>query len=173
MTTTPESVDPSAKTYTATEFKAANVSILDDLFTLGYTTSSEVLVYAEGNIKITAQFRTLVPSEMREVHETVSGFRSMGGQYITEQIEILSRGVVNINNMPLILDQHDREELAKVLDKGDVTPLEQARYIFLNKIRSKPVLDMLYEKYMEFVNGIEQEFEEVKKKLKEDTGQSS
>lgn len=173
MTTTPEAVTSSPQTKPATTFKNVNVSILDDLFNLGYTTSDDVLVYESEGTTIVAQFRTLVPAEMREVHESVGSFRSMGAQFITEQIELLSRGVVRINNMPLILDQHDREELASKLNKADLTPLEQARYIFLNKIRSKPVLDMLYDKYMEFIQSVEKEFEEVKKKLKEDPGQSS
>jgi hypothetical protein len=173
MTTTPEPVTSSPQPKPATAFKNVNVSVLDDMFNLGYTTSADVLVYESAGTSIVATFRTLVPAEMRDVHEAVGAFRSMGAQFITEQIELLARGVVTINNMPLILDQHDREELSKKLDRADLTPLEQARYIFLNKIRSKPVLDMLYDKYMEFIQSIEKEFEEVKKKLKEDPGQSS
>jgi len=173
MTATPEAVSTSPDPKPSTQFKPASVSILDDLFNIGYTTSEEVLVYEAEGTKITASFRTLVPAEMREVHEVIGSFQSMGAQFITEQIELLARGIMLINNMPLSLDQHDRETLSKDLDKPDLTPLEQARYILLNKLRSKPVLDMLYDKYMEFINGVEKEFEDIKKKLKEDSGQQT
>lgn len=162
MTTKPD-FSETPKTPTVSK---RSISVLDDLFNLGYTTSGDILLYEHEDKRISAAFRTLVPAELRDVHECIGAYSSIGAKIITEQIELLARGVVMINNMPLILDQHDREELAKKDNVKDPSPLEQARYILLHKLNSKPVLDLLYGAYMEFLGNIDKEFEEIKKKLK-------
>jgi hypothetical protein len=143
------------------------VAVLEDLFYLGYTSSNRITIYEdeEKGVIINATFRTLTPTENRDVFEAVSRFNSIGGQSVTERIETLARAIKTINDMPLTLESDEKEEYHKKHGK-DPSPLEQARIILFDKIKSIHVIDALYEAYMEFKSGIEIGFDDVKKKLK-------
>lgn len=144
-------------------------SILEDIFYLGYATSEEMTVF-EGekdgkSIKIVAKFRTLMPAEIRDIFEEVQKYTSGLGQYATEQIETLARAIVQINGMRMVMDHTERAKMMDELRVKETTPLQEARYILTKKIRSAYMLDLLYEKYREFVDKVRDEFEKSKKKL--------
>jgi len=146
--------------------KELNISVVEDLFSLGYSKSENIIIYKneEKNIEIVAQFRTLTPLELREMSEILNQFGSFSAQLITEKIETLARSIVHINNMPLILDTNERDAYEKQYGKPP-TALEMARKIMSEKIKSPHIIDMLYDKYSEFTNKISEHFEDIKKKL--------
>lgn len=159
MTTEPETLKQSDPNL--------SVSVIEDLFSVGYTKSDNVVVYKDEakNIEIVTQFRTLTPLELREISETINQFGSFSAQLITEKIETLARSIIHINNMPLILDMNERSEYEKK-HGNPPTSLEMARKIISGKIKSAHIIDMLYDQYSEFTAKIVEHFEDVKKKLK-------
>ena len=157
MTTEPEQIQKK---------KDLNISVIEDLFSIGYTKSENIVVYKneEKNVEIITQFRTLTPLELREISEILNQFGSFSAQLITEKIETLARSIVHINNMPLVLDINERDEHEKKFGKAP-SALEMARKIIAEKIKSPHIIDMLYEKYAEFTGKISEHFEDIKKKL--------
>jgi len=139
-------------------------AILEDLFTIGYTKSKNLLVYKDGATEFYVQFRTLTPVEFREVFEATSRFSSAFGQDITSKLEILARSIVTINNMPLILDEKDRKDFYDKYDR-DPTPGDQARYILIEKIKSSYIIDFLFEAFQKFNEEVKAQFDDIKKKL--------
>ena len=138
MTTEPEQIQKK---------KDLNISVIEDLFSIGYTKSENIVVYKneEKNVEIVTQFRTLTPLELREISEILNQFGSFSAQLITEKIETLARSIVHINNMPLVLDINERDEHEKKFGKAP-SALEMARKIIAEKIKSPHIIDMLYEK---------------------------
>jgi len=167
MTAEPEAIKPKKNE----EF---SIAIIEDLFSLGYAKSENIVVYKDEkkNVEIITQFRTLTPLELREISEILNQFGSFAAQLITEKIETLARSIVHINNMPLVLDIDERDKHEKEYGKGP-TQLEMARKIISEKIKSQHIIDMLYEKYRDFTNKIADHFEDVKKKLNNQTSSSS
>ena len=168
MTADPE-INPAVFSV-ATQKEDGTVSaILEDMFSLGYAKSGEVVVYegeqAGKTIKITAEFRTVLPAEIRDIFEEVQKYPSFLGGFVTEQIETLARALIKINGMRLALDQNDRTDMLKELDTTSITPLNEARYILIKKIKSVHVLDALYDSYKKFIDTVRQKFEDSKKKL--------
>ena len=140
---------------------------LEDLFILGYTTSEPLVVYEDekGDKRIVARFRTLTPIELRKVYEESTKYSSFGGKDITEKLETLCFAIMTINGMPLVMSTGQREEYTK--EYGELpSPLDQARHLIINQIKSIYIIDALYEAYEEFSNRVKQEFEDIKKKLK-------
>jgi len=145
----------------------SKTSILEDMFYLGYTKSEKVVVYRDESkeVEINAVFRTITPAELREIYEASGRYETVGGQAITEKLETLARAIVTINEMPLILDTNDREKFKKEYGR-DPDVLEQAKIILIEKLKSPELLDMLYESYREFAKTITEQFNDIKKKLK-------
>ena len=141
------------------------ITILEDLFTIGYAKSDDIKVY-EDNLgrSFSVQFRTLTPCEYRDIAEILSFYRSTHAQVWTEKIETLARAIITINKMPLLLDPKERKDYE---DKNKVPPtsLEQARIILYEKIKSTDVIDLLYSEYAKFTEQITKSFEDIKKKL--------
>lgn len=169
MTIEPESIsgqvspeDPPKK-----KFELSQIAVLEDLFYLGFSKSEKMIVYKDEvkNLEINVVFRTLTPSEHRDIWESLSKFSSFGAQAITEKMEILSRAIVTLNDMPLVLDNKDKEEFNKRFSR-DPSPLDQARFIIIEKIKSKELIDLLYEAYEAFSKNIIKNFDDIKKKLK-------
>jgi len=141
------------------------VTILEDLYTLGYTRSSDIKVYEDSRgVEIVVQFRTLTTTELRDLSELISVYRSIGAQVLTEKVETLARALIHINKFPLVLDVKDKDDFEKKYSRQP-TPLEMARTILYEKIRSPYVIDVLYEEYQKFTSKIEASFADVKKKL--------
>jgi len=141
------------------------ISILEDIFYLGYTTSKKITIFndEEKKIKVNVVFRTLMPVEFRDIFETVGKYDTYQAQEIVNIIETLARSIQTINDMPLALDQKDKEDYEK-LNKKAPTPLDQAREILTNKIKSAQVLDALFEEYNKFYDGVKEQFKDIKKK---------
>lgn len=149
------------------KYPIEKVGILEDLFYLGYASSGKIVIFEdpEKNIKITATFRTLTPSEIRDVSEEVDKFSSLDSRIITDKMETLARGVQTINDMHLQLPSNEMEKFKE--DYGrEASPLDQARIILIDKIKSVYIIDALYEAYQEFVRETRDNFEDLKKKLK-------
>jgi hypothetical protein len=155
---------------TETAYSTDNVTIeadihpLESLFYLGYATSPVVTIFKDDSATLQAQFRTLTPVELRDVLETANRFTSDGAKVITERIETLARAIVHINHMPLMLVNKDQQEFFNKY-KRNPSPLDMARVILQDKIKSMVVIDALYDYYMEFVSKLLDKFEEAKKKL--------
>jgi hypothetical protein len=143
------------------------IAPIEDLFYIGYTKSDNLTIYEdeETKIKFTVQFRTLTPPEYRDIFEAVGKFQTFGAQEIQEKIEVLARAVVLINEMPLILDEKDREFFKKEYGR-DPSTLDQCRYIIGNKIQSIHMIELLYDEYKKFAEETRENFEDIKKKLK-------
>lgn len=156
--------EPTESTPYTTVATDRDTAVLEDLFLLGYTTSEPIAIYKDEKTEIRVQYRTLLPYEHREIAQAVSSFTSPVAQYITEQIETLARAVVTINSMPLQLNLDDKKSFQSE-HRREPTPLDQARYVMTKKIRSKHILDAMFDAYVEFVEGITKHFEELKKKL--------
>jgi len=163
MTLEPEQLKPDQ----SVDVKQYHISILEDLFYLGYANSDKIIIYKDPdkNIEINATFRTLTPAEHRDIFEYLENFNSMEAKIIAEKMEILARAVRTINDMPLVLDAGERKQYKDVYGH-DPSSLEQARYIIVERIKSVQVIDALYEAYNEFVTEVRKSFEDVKKKLK-------
>jgi hypothetical protein len=144
---------------------------LEDMFYIGYVNSKPYIIYKDGDKEIVVQYRTLVPHELRVIAEEVHKYTSPLGQLYTEQIEILARAIVRINNMPLVFNVADREDWIRRYAKHP-TPIEMARVILLEKIKSEHILDALFDGYKEFSSEIQVHFEDIKKKLKNPTSSS-
>ena len=142
--------------------------VFENLFSVGYTVSDKLMIFhdEEKNVKIEATFRTLTPPEMREVWDICNRFESFGAREITEKIEILARAITSINDMPLILDPKERDDF-KGRTGQDPSPLEQARIIMIDKLKSTDLLEALWEVYEDFRNEIRASFEEIKKKSRD------
>jgi hypothetical protein len=141
---------------------------LEQLFFLGYAKSGQKTVYKDDKLELIVEFRTLTPTEIRDVFENVGKFNTGTAQAITTEIEILARAIVTINGMPLILDTKDRESFFTRMGHQP-SPLDMARMILMEKFKSMHVLDIMYEAYNEFAESVAQSFEDVKKKLKSPT----
>lgn len=167
MTMEPSTLEDLKNPKSGTEGTEKTV-VFENLFSIGYTVSDPYIIYhdEEKGLKIEAIFRTLTPSELREVYDICNRFESYGAKDITEKIEVLARGVATLNGMPLVLDPKEREDFKKRIGR-DPSPLEQARIIFIDKLKSPDMLDALWEVYEEFRNGIKADFEEIKKKLRD------
>lgn len=166
MTTEPELIKPTDTPQQLEQRKkerAPEVHPLESLFTLGYAISDRVEVFNNGKVELKAIFRTLTPAEIRDVAEEVTKYFSAEGQSITLKIETLARAIQDINYMPLILSKDDQEKYHK--DLGYVpSPLESAKIILRDKIRSLLVIDALYKAYDDFTAGVMKQFEDAKKK---------
>jgi hypothetical protein len=142
-----------------------SAAVLEDLFLLGHTTSKKYTIYKDDQYEIVVQFRSLLPYEIREIQEQVIRFNSPIGRAITEQIETLARAIKTINDAPLILVSNEREEYFRK-NKRYASPLEMAKIILIEKLKSEHLLDAMFESYTEFANGLFEQFDEIKKKLK-------
>lgn len=167
MTSEPTNIIPTAPAApTPNPLLEKQVTILEDIFELGYSKSADVKIYEDDNgAAFVVQYRTLTACELRDIAETLSSYHSIAAQVWTEKIESLARAILHINKMPLILDPQERKEYE---DKHKQQPstLEQARIILYEKIKSPYIIDALFEKYQEFVNEVAQSFDDIKKKLK-------
>jgi hypothetical protein len=144
--------------------------IIEDLFFIGFTKSKKILVYQDDKNSIEVIFRTLTPMEIRDVYEACGKFNTYSGQSIAEKVETLSRSITTVNDMPLVMNQNDKEIFIRHYGR-EPTPLDQARYIIIEKLQSIHILDLLFEAYTVFADSIKDQFDEIKKKLK--TAQSS
>jgi len=142
-----------------------DVAALEDLFLIGATTSNVYTIYKdEKGHFITVQFRSLQPVEIMAVAEAIERQQSSLGKFIAEELETLARAIMYVNNMPLILNTQERDTYFKEY-KRQPSPVEMARTILYEKIKSPHILDALYAAYNEFVKSIQENFEDVKKKL--------
>lgn len=142
------------------------VTILEDIFSVGYSKSQDIKVYADSKgVEFIVQYRTLTACELRDIAEMLGSYRSVAAQVWTEKIESLARAIIHINKMPLILDSQDRKEFEEK-HKSQPSTLEQARIILYEKIKSPYIIDVLFEKYQEFVEEVARSFDDIKKKLK-------
>lgn len=165
MTLEPTAVLPTSTPVTDNFASDKQITILEDLFNLGFAKSEEYKVYVDDRgLEINVQYRTLTAGELRDIAESLGNYRSMAAQVWTEKIETLARTIVCINRMPLVLDTKDRKEFEEKNGK-DPNPLQQARVILHDKIKSPYVIDLLFDKYQEFVSNIAKSFDDVKKKL--------
>lgn len=141
------------------------VAVLEDIFYLGYTVSKKINVYEdkEKGIKIDTVFRTLMPAEFRDIFEVTGKYDTFQAQEITTRIETLARAIQTINDMPLTLSTKEKGDFKEKYDR-EPSPLDQAREILTNKIRSVQVVDALYEEYQKFYDGVKAQFEDLKKK---------
>lgn len=137
--------------------------VFEQLFFLGYGESDPVVIYKDDKHEFVVKFRTLTPNELCDVIEASNKFETVGAQAISEKIETLARVITTINNTPLVLTQREQEEYYEKHEKHP-SPLTMARIIVHDKIRSMEVIDILYDKYMEFLLEINSKFEEAKKK---------
>jgi len=142
-----------------------DAAALEDLFLIGSTKSNVYTIYKDDSGKvITVQFRSLQPIEIIAVADAVERHSSSLGKFISEELETLARAIMYVNNMPLILTTQEREAYFKEY-KRYPSPLEMARIILHDKIKSPHVVDSMFEAYNEFIKGIQENFENVKKKL--------
>lgn len=166
MTVAPEALpDPVRDDPTKAKAKEqlAELHPLESLFVLGYAESPQIEIYKDDKVELKAKFRTLTPLEIRDITEEITKFFSPTGQTITEQIETLARAVQFINYMPLILTREDQQKFFDE-NKRMPSPLEMARIILRDKVKSVTVLNALYETYVEFSNEVVKKFDEAKKK---------
>lgn len=155
------------------QFDTEKIAVLEDLFYLGYTKSDNIIIYSDDkkNIEIGVKFRTLAPTELRDVYESVHKFNSWEAKEITEKIETLARAIYLVNEMPLVLDTKDKAEFNEKYDR-DPSALEQAKFILIERFSSAIIIDLLYSAYQEFIGKITTEFDDLKKKLKNPTSSS-
>jgi hypothetical protein len=167
MTSEPTNTIPAAvAASTPNPLLDKQITILEDIFSLGYSKSQDIKVYEDSRgVEFIVQYRTLTACELRDIAETLGGYRSLAAQVWTEKIESLARAIVHINKMPLILDLPDRKAFEEK-HKQQPSVLEQARIILYEKIKSPHIIDVLFENYQEFVGVVAQSFDDIKKKLK-------
>lgn len=148
-----------------TQEKDRDAAALEDLFLIGSTKSNVYTIYKDDSGKsITVQFRSLQPTEIMAVADAGERHQSPIGKYISEEIETLARAIMYVNNMPLILTTQERDKYFKEYNRYP-SPLEMARTIFHEKIKSQHILDAMFEAYGEFIKGIQDDFDNIKKKL--------
>ena len=165
MTATPETVQ-SVVNSNKKPLSTKEYHPLESLFYLGYAESSVIEVYKDDNIELKVKFRTITPAEIRDITEAVDNYSSQAAQIVTERIETLARSIISINYMPLVLTKDEQQAFFDEY-KRQPSPLEMAQKVLREKIKSMLVIDSMYEKYIEFSNGIMTQFEEAKKKLKD------
>lgn len=147
------------------EIDIEDIRPLEDLFNLGYTKSGPVTVLEDENgNKIIAEYRTLTPSEQRDIFEVTSEYSSPASQAISLKLETLARAVQKLNGMPLILDSNDVKKYEDAHNGKSPSALEQARFIMYNNMKSHVVIDILYEGYENFMDDVNKTFENIKKK---------
>jgi len=139
---------------------------LDNLFHFGYTESDVIEIFSdkEKNLELKAKFRTLTPTEIRDITEFIELYNAGAAQLITEKIETLARAIMYINYMPLILTPDERQDYYNKYGK-EPSPIEMAKIILQEKIKSIFIIDALYEAYSEFAQGVIKKLEKAKKKL--------
>lgn len=169
MTASPEIITPPLSSNLPSP---AEVDPLEALFNLGYATSAPKMIYKDDTFAIEVVFRTLTPPEMRDVYEASSQYGGLVAQTITERIETLARAIVTINHMPLILTAPEQQKFY-VEKNRHPSPLEMAKVVLTEKIKSTSLIDALYEEYTEFSDKIANSFVDIKKKLKNPTSSSS
>jgi len=135
----------------------------EQLFFMGYAESEPIVIYKDDKHEFIVKFRTLTPNELRDVIESAHKFETVGAQAITEKLETLARVIVTINHTPLVLTQKEQQEY---YDKHNEHPasLTMARIILHEKIKSMEIIEIMYDKYMDFQIKINEMFEEAKKK---------
>jgi hypothetical protein len=116
-------------------------------------------------LELKAKFRTLTPLEVRDITELVELYNADTAQIVTERIETLARAILYINYMPLTLPPDEQQAYYTKHGKNP-SPLEMAKIILEEKIKSMFIIDALYTAYMEFTSDIFDKLEEAKKKLK-------
>lgn len=163
MTAVPEQI-PQSNTKENKPDVVKELHPLESLFYLGYAESPVIEVYKDDKVELKVKFRTLTPTEIRDITESVDNYSSQAAQLVTERIETLARTVISINYMPLVLSKDDQQKFYDE-HKRQPSPLEMALIVIKEKIRSMMVIDALYEKYIEFSNKIMTDFDEAKKKL--------
>ena len=139
-------------------------SVLEDLFLIGYVKSKKIKVYQDDKFSIEVTFRTLTPIEWRDTFEISDKFYNADSRSINLKLEILSRAICTINDSPLSLDLTDKEMFKAKYDR-EPDPLDQARYIIREKVRSLSLIDLIFEAYQKFDDEIKNNFEDIKKKL--------
>jgi len=166
MTTTPA---PSIDITNIPPQSAGNVEhnaefyAFEQLFFMGYAESDPITIYKDDKHEFVVKFRTLTPNELRDVIESANKFTTTGARAITEKLETLARVIVTVNHTPLVLTQKEQQEY---YEKHAEHPssLTMARIILHEKIRSMEIINIMYDKYMEFQEKINAMFEEAKKK---------
>ena len=141
-----------------TEFYA-----FEQLFFLGYAESDPITIYKDDKHDFVVKFRTLTPNELRDVIESAHKFVTLDAQAITEKLETLARVIVTINHTPLVLTQKEQQEYHEK-HKEHPASLTMARIILHDKIKSMEIINIMYDKYMEFQMKINEMFEDAKKK---------
>jgi hypothetical protein len=146
---------------------------LESLFHYGYAESDVIDIFSdeERKIELKVKFRTLTPAEIRDITEFIELYEAGAAQIITEKIETLSRAVMYVNFMPLTLTPDEQSDYYNKYGKTP-SPLEMARIIFQEKIKSLFIIDALYEAYSEFSAEIIAKLEIAKKKLKKKSSNS-
>lgn len=166
MTIEPEALDPASnKEIEDILNERRSGVVLEDLFTMGYTISDPIVLFEdkEKDIFVEVVLRTLTPTEHRDIYEVLNGFMHSEAQFITQKLETLARAIVKMNGMPLTLSAADQESYSKKIGRSP-TPLDQARLILTTQIKSPFLVDALYDKYKEFVSGVQDSLEGLKKK---------
>lgn len=140
--------------------------VLEDIFALGYTESKPTTLFKDENtgFELVIHFRTLTPSEHRDIFTAMGKYDTFASQDVTKKLETLARAVKLINSMPLILPNNEITEFYNSHNRNP-TPLEQAKIIFTKKIKSMHVIDAIWDAYQEFIDNVSKEFEDIKKKL--------
>lgn len=140
------------------------ISFLENLFYLGYVESKPIQLYKDDKAELIVVYRTLTPTELRDIVEHMNKYESTMGKVITERIETLARAIVTLNHMPLILSAKERQDIHTKTGK-DPSPLEMARIIMEDKIRSIMMIDLLYDGYLKFADDVSAKFSNAKKNL--------
>lgn len=141
------------------------INFLENIFYLGFVESEPTTVYKDEKVELIVVFRTLTPSEVRDIVEYMNKFESSMGKIITERIETLARAIVTINHMPLVLSAREQEDFSKKNNGRNLSPLEMARIIVEEKIRSIKLIDVLYDAYIAFADSVYKKFDDAKKNL--------
>lgn len=167
MTTAPEqSLPPENKKENKKQSKIA-FNPLENLFNFGYAESDVIEIFSdeENKLELKVKFRTLTPTEVRDITEFIELYNSDTSQIITEKIETLARAIMYINYMPLTLTPDEQQAYYTRYGKSP-SPIEMARTILQEKIKSIFIIDALYNAYSEFSQEVISKLEEAKKKLK-------
>ena len=166
MTIEPEAIDPQVneKIEDVLQQRRAG-AVLEELFTLGYTVSESKVIFEDEkkDLLVEVTFRTLTPSEHRDIYETLGSFMHPEAQFITQKLETLARAIVKMNGMPLTLSASEQESYAEKIGRSP-TPLDQARLILTTQVKSTLLVNMLYKTYIEFTQEVEKAMEDLKKK---------
>lgn len=167
MTVEPEALPKKSSASSLKEKK--DISVLEDIFTLGFTKSDPITVFenADQGLEINVVFRTVTPSELIDVYEAAGNYSTLFAQKVSERIETLARSIQFINKSPLILSGSDQTEYLKRLGRPEesvLSPLEQAKIIIAEKIKSPIVIDALWEAYEKFRDSVIDSVKDLKKK---------